>query len=116
MTKTYSEKRQAVYFKAARELRKIAGEILDDVQTPTELRGDTASWAKNQAAFTARKANEIEDLGYGETVASAHTEVANYKSRDAYTRAIDQFEARLIGSGVDPGTVRDRAKVIAGGR
>jgi hypothetical protein len=92
---SYSDKRQRAYFRCARELRAVACEILDDVQTETELRGETAPWALRLAVKVAKDANEIEDRGYELCTCDARTDVPNWKSRNAHGASLDAFFGRL---------------------
>jgi len=95
-TQTYSEARQKVYFKASRELRKVAAEALDDVQNDVELQSEeTIRWAINLARVTAEQAREVEDKGHEQCIASNLDETLLLKSKDAYSAAIDSFESRV---------------------
>jgi hypothetical protein len=93
--KTYSEQRQAILFKASRDLRAVAATVLDDVQQDAEFTGGTYAWAKALAKRTAETANELEQRGHEETIASVRAENLLYASREHYSQAIDAFEARL---------------------
>src|SRR5262245_51841375 len=99
MNRTYSEQRQAILFKASRELRGIAALILDEVTEPAELTGRTAPWAKSTAAKTATMANDLEKLGYEQTPATPRMQSDLHKSHRAYEVAIDAFEARIRSAG-----------------
>ena len=94
--KTYSEERQQILFKASRDMRRVACQVLDDVTLDAELLGDTVRWAKNLAANTAIQATELENLGweYGTYVAPS-TETWLLKSKLQYSDAITAFEARI---------------------
>jgi len=94
-TKTYSEQRQAILFKASRDLRLVAVSVLDDVQQDAEFLGATRDWAKSVARKTAEMANELEQRGHEETVAPFRAANLLFTSREHYSRAIDRFEARL---------------------
>jgi hypothetical protein len=102
MIKTYSERRQAILFRAARDMRKVAVDALDDVTNPAELTGNSAPWAKSVARKTAETANELESNGHEEAIATARQETDLYQSRREYEQAIDRFEERLRANGVDP--------------
>lgn len=94
-TKTYSEAAQDVLFKAARDMRKVAASVLDDVTNSVELRSEqTHEWAKSTAALYARLANELENQGHERRVASVRAERGLFKSRQAYSDAIDRYEER----------------------
>jgi len=67
MNKTYSERRQAVYFNAAARMYAVATEILDDCTLPAEFQGATYSWARDLAAHTARQAQALKELALEET-------------------------------------------------
>lgn len=95
MTKTYSEQRQRVLFKAARDFRAIACSVLDDVRTELELQGDTARWAITLAVRTARRANALENEGHEQCVATNLSEMLQSKSRDAYSTSLHRFHERL---------------------
>jgi hypothetical protein len=105
MHKTYSERRQTILFRAARDMRKIATDALDDVTEVTELTGKTAPWAKSVARKTAELANELESKGHEQAPATARQETDLYESRRGYEMAIDRFEERLRAHGVDPRTI-----------
>lgn len=95
-TKSYSEQRQAILFKAARDMRRVAASILDDVQNEVELSWiPTLSWAKEATRKTAELANELEQRGHEETLASPRAESLLFASHGHYSQAIDRFEARL---------------------
>lgn len=96
MTKTYSEQRQLILFKASRDLRKVAAQVLDDVQNEVELRNaSTLAWATTLAQRIAEQANELENTAHELCVASSLSETLLYKSRRAYEASIDAFEARI---------------------
>jgi hypothetical protein len=90
-TKTYSERRQQVYFVAAREMRKVAAHILDDVVEDAEFTGATARWAKDQARYAALAACELERQGHELCIASPRAETEIHKSKTAYNKSIDRF-------------------------
>lgn len=94
-SKSYSEQRQAILFRASRDLRAVACSVLDDVQNEVELTGSTPAWAKSVALATATLANELEGRGHEETMASARAESDLARSKDHYSMAIDAFEARI---------------------
>jgi hypothetical protein len=100
MIKTYSEQRQAILFKASRELRLVACQVLDDVRNPVELASDsTLSWAKSVARHTAEMATELEDRGHEEAIASPRAETDMRRSHGRYQRSIDAFQARILDAG-----------------
>ena len=100
MTMTYSEARQRVLFKAARDLRQIAAGVLDDVENDVEVSSlATVMWAKSVAAKTAELANELEGRGHEECWADTRISRLQAKSKDDYSRAIDDFEARIAAVG-----------------
>ena len=100
MTRTYSEQRQLIYFKAARDLRKVAASVLDDVVNDGELaQQHTIVWAINNASIVAKQAYALESLGHEQCVASVRAETDLYKSRRAYDASIDAFEARVKARG-----------------
>jgi len=91
-TKTYSERRQAALFRAAREFYNIAADVLNDLQTPEEILGHTHDWARNVSLHTMDKGREFEARGHEETITSLVSENALYRARqrhsDAVTRVI----------------------------
>jgi hypothetical protein len=94
MSKTYSEAAQAVYFKAARDLRKVAGEVLLDSCGPGATITPTgAQWAVGAARKYALAAHDLENKGHEVAVCTNRQETDNGKSKDAYSAAIDTFEA-----------------------
>lgn len=96
MTQTYSEARQAILFKASRELRKVAAEVLDDVQNDVELANvATLKWAKAKARTICTQANELETLGHEACIAPALANTLLTKSKTAYSKSITAFEARI---------------------
>lgn len=103
-TKTYSEQRQAILFRAARDLRGVASQVLDDVREDAELTGSTVVWAKQQAARTAKLANDLEGRGHEETVGTTRAENDLSRSRQKYSEAIDDFEARIAAATRAAGT------------
>jgi len=105
---SYSHKRQAILFKAARETRKVACEYLDDVTEAAEFMGTTAAWAKAYAAMTAQHAARLEDDGYEIAYATSLNDTLNFKSKRAYSKSVDEFEKRAISFGVDPASIDRR--------
>ena len=95
MTKTYSELRQEALFRAARGLHKIATEILTDTLRDEHASAQTLDWAKSAAAATMKTANEIEGRGHEQCIASARAETTLYKSKRAYSDAVDQHIRRV---------------------
>jgi hypothetical protein len=92
---TYSEAAQKAGFKHARELRRIAGEVLRDTAAPSAAftrRG--AVWAVSVARNYALLAHEVENAAHELAVASNLDETLNGKSKDAYSAAVDEFEGR----------------------
>lgn len=97
MSQTYSEAAQKTYFKAARELRKIAGEVLTDTAAPTAaFTRNGATWAVSVARKYALLAHELEDKGHELAVCSNLDDTLNGKSKDKYSACVDTFEARLL--------------------
>lgn len=107
MTKTYSLMRQATYFKAGRELLKIAGCVLDDTFTTSDERVTeaTARWAIQTARNTAKQGHALIDLGHEQCVASQHGNTMNSKAMYVYSQAIDRFEKRVASKLNDAGTL-----------
>ena len=102
---TYSERRQTILFRASRELRKVAVDVLGDVNNPAELTGRTAAWAKGLARQTAEQANQLETIGHERCIATTRAERALYRAHREYEEAIDRFEERLRAHGVDPSSL-----------
>lgn len=100
-TKTYSEIRQAAYFKAAVEMYKLVVTIADEnIDNPPEGRENVSqanvTWAASLIETTFKKARAIEELGHEETVASVRQErwLSKYRwaaeARTAEGRALNQ--------------------------
>src|SRR5262249_48596737 len=99
-TKTYSEQRQAILFKASRDLRAVAASVLDDVVNEVELTSSaTLGWAKSVAATTAKLAQELEDKGHEQGGASTRAENDLYKTHRSYDIAIEAFHGRIRAAG-----------------
>jgi hypothetical protein len=97
MTKTYSEQMQIALFRAAREIRSIAGQVLDDMQNDVELTHEaTHIWARTTAKHYADKANALEVEAEEASYASARQEREQRASRDLYSTKIDQYEGRRL--------------------
>lgn len=95
MTKTYSEQYQAALFRAAREVRGIASEVLSDMQNEVELTNQaTHLWAQKTAKYYAEKANELETQAHEVCVASNRAVTLQAKSRDIYSEQINAYEKR----------------------
>lgn len=86
--KTYSEQIQAIDFKAARELHKVAAQVLNDCSEPAEFRGPTAHWAITRARAIMERARELENHGHEQCVASSLAETLLSKSKDVYSEAV----------------------------
>lgn len=96
MTKTYSEERQRILFKTARDLRKVAASVLDDcTDAGAGISKHTVRWAIDLAGRTAVRANELESEAHEQCVATQAQETRQFKSREDYRRSIDAFEARV---------------------
>ncbi len=100
MTQTYSEARRSIVFKAARDLRKLAASVLEDVTEQDVVTLPTFTWAKATAANIARQANALETEGYEiGTYLDTRTEGVQRKSRQAYTKAVNAFQNRAAVEG-----------------
>jgi hypothetical protein len=100
MTLDYSEKRQRVLFLASRAMRRVAAEVLDDMQNSVECSNPaTIRWAISLAKTTAELANDLEQRGHEFTIAAPGSETANFKSKREYEKAIDAFEDRVRAAG-----------------
>lgn len=79
MTKTYSERRQEAYFRAAIELYRLTVEIADEnIDNPPEGAENVSDanrvWAASLIESTFKKGHGLEDMGHEETIASGHWE------------------------------------------
>lgn len=91
----YSEQAQRACFKAARDLRAIAAEVLNDCIHDHEFLGNSGSWSKEKAAEFALQANHMEEAAWQyNRYPAPHVQRANMESRKNYNRAINAFEAR----------------------
>jgi hypothetical protein len=94
--KGYRDQRQSVYFRAARDLRATAAQILDDCTGDPYLLEETARWAKNLAREYAVEAEEFEAKGWQVTaMVSTGVKSGLTKSHGDYSRAVDEFERWL---------------------
>ena len=94
-TISYSEQYQRALFAAARQVRKIAAEVLNDVQNNVELTSEsTHQWVRQTAKHYADKARELELAGHEVCISSGHSDAANNRSHATYGAAIDAYEAR----------------------
>lgn len=92
--KTYSEAAQVEYFHLARQLRRLASEVLLDSCRPGATITPTgAQWAVYVARKYALAAHKAENTGHELAVCTNRQDTDNGKSKDAYGRAIDKFEA-----------------------
>lgn len=95
MNKTYSEQHQAALFRAAREIRAIAGQVLDDMQNDVELTSQpTHIWARSTAKHYAEKAYAMEEEAHEIAIASSRQETSILKSKSEYSTKIDAYETR----------------------
>lgn len=104
MSKTYSELRQTTLFKAARDMRRIAAMVLNDVTEVNQGHQQSLAtfvWAKQLAAKTARQANDLEQQGHEECIASNYAEAVQRKNRAAYSDAITLFSYAASAAGYD---------------
>ncbi len=60
----YSTKRARIYYKAAREMRALAVEFLNEIVRPVELTGQTAGWAVSVGQHMREQANKLDELGH----------------------------------------------------
>lgn len=94
MTKTYSEARQAVYFRAAAAMYDVATGILDDCTEPAEFVGRTYEWSRDIAASTAKRAQALKDLGLEEASVYDRRVVSGYnRAQQRYSKAVDRHLA-----------------------
>src|SRR5262245_31824574 len=99
MTKTYSEIRQAAYFRAARELYAVAAEVANETANdPLDaITQANLVWAASVSATTFKKAQALEDLGHEEAVASTIQETNLRKARQAVYQAQKRLQAHAKG-------------------
>jgi hypothetical protein len=90
-THTYSERRQAIYFHAGRELYRLAAAILDDVTEDAEFLGETETWVKGVVKATCEKARDEYQKGHEECIATAHAETANHKAAFVHSQALNRY-------------------------
>ncbi len=101
MTKTYSEVQRGILFKAARDLRKLACEVLNDVSDQEIVSLATFTWAKGWAARYAIQANTLENEGYEiGTYLDGRTAGYQARSRREYSKAVDNFQNRAAEEGL----------------
>ena len=94
--KTYSEQRQAILFKAARQLRVVAAQVLDDtVDAGAGISRQTVRFCIQHAANAARLAWDLEEKGHEQCVATQRQNTDLSRSHDYYSGAINRFEARV---------------------
>lgn len=95
MTTGYRDRTALAYFRAAREIRAVAGSVLNDMQNDVELTSETShEWAQKTARGYAERANALEQSGYDCGAADARTENAMRKSRQTYSDAVTAYENR----------------------
>jgi hypothetical protein len=87
MTKTYSEMRQLAYFRAAREMYRIAEMTLLDTLADEVLTERSMNWARDTAGRNYDKAYALETTGHEECIASNRSEKALRNARSAVTAA-----------------------------
>jgi len=111
-TRTYSEQRQAAYFRAARDFWKIAAQTLDDVQNDVELASEnTVRWAITTSAKSANIANDLAQSGHDECIASTRAVSDNVRARRIHSDAITAFNKRVNERGeVDLDDVLDQVQ------
>lgn len=85
--KTYSEMKQAAYFKAAAAMYDVASAVLNDCTEPGEFTGTTYEWAKNLAAETAKKAQALKEQALEECPV-VRAPVAYNRAQSRYTDAV----------------------------
>lgn len=95
----YRDRAQIALFRAARELRAVAGSVLDDMQNDVELTSAISTeWAKGRAREYAEQANALEQSAYECGTPDTRTERAMRKSRQTYADAITAYERRMAGA------------------
>lgn len=105
MTKTYAERRQETYFKAAVEIYKLVVEIADEnIDNPPEgtaVSDATLTWAASLIETTFKKAEALENLGHEETPATTRQarRLANFRwAAQARTAAGRKQKADILAS------------------
>jgi hypothetical protein len=95
MTKTYSERRQATYFTAAREFYKLAAAVLDDCINDVELASDATNvWIAGVCRSTMDQGRALETLGHEQCIASTAQERSLTKAKNLHSMALDRYLAR----------------------
>lgn len=95
--KTYSEQRQAAYFRAAREMYRVATQILDDSTNDAELTSEaTHEWVKNQSRITMERGRELEEKGHEERIATVRQENALFQAKMRHAASITAYEQRRL--------------------
>jgi len=92
----YRTTAQTALFRAAFTLREVAAAVLNDMQNDVELTSEASTvWAKDKARDYAEQANALEAAGYefGPTATTAQERKIR-RSHEAYSQAIDAYEAR----------------------
>jgi len=98
-TKTYSEQRQAIYFRAARDMYRAAEDIALDTIKDEILTQPTVFWAAGVIDSTMRRARDLENAGHEQAVATARQENDLRKARWAAQDAHIRLEMRAKGEG-----------------
>ena len=94
-TKTYSEVAVRAMLKAARELRLVACNVLDDMQNEVELTSDAShQWARQTARKYAEMANDLEAKTYSVGPVGDRAWAAQVRNRDQYSQAITAYQNR----------------------
>lgn len=90
MTKTYSEQRQAIYFKAARDLYKLCAQMCDDSCVGVYSQAND-EWLKGILNRTADLAREQERLGYEECLSDARSDYALRRAKGKFSEALTRY-------------------------
>src|SRR4030095_11027578 len=89
---TYSEQSQRAYFTAAKQIWKVAEQVLDNMQNEVELSSmNGLEWAKSTAAVYARQAQHLETLGHERCIASQAREASLRRAHESYSDCVTRF-------------------------
>jgi hypothetical protein len=110
VTKTYGEKRQEAYFRAAIELYRLVVEIAEEnIDNPPEGRENVSeanlTWAASLVETTFAKAYDLEDKGHAETITSVRWENRLAREREsARTRTAEgrKLKADILAKLAEP--------------
>ena len=95
-TKSYREQASAVLFRAARDMRKVAGQVLDDSVLDNELTSpETHTWVRQTARKYSELATDLEAQAC-EALGFFDRPAATRRSQQAYSQQIDAYQRRRV--------------------